>query len=75
MVLYHEITILHVVACSMILLCHFFQDAKIGSLGEVFLSGLSIFFIVSGFLTGLKPGYDRKWINIDSSESFYHIIS
>lgn len=63
MVKYHEITILHVLACSMILLCHFFQDAKVGSLGEVFLSGLSIFFIVSGYLTGLKPSYDRKWIN------------
>lgn len=57
-----EITILHVVACGMILLCHFFQDAKIGSLGEVFLGGLSLFFIVAGFLTGLKPAFNAKWL-------------
>ena len=59
---YHEITILHVLACGMILLCHFFQDAKIGSLGEIFLAGLSVFFIVSGFLTGLKPKYNTGWL-------------
>lgn len=59
---YHEITLLHVIACAMILLCHFFQDAKIGSLGEFFLSGLSLFFVISGFLTGLKPITDGKWV-------------
>jgi peptidoglycan/LPS O-acetylase OafA/YrhL len=59
---YNEITLLHVIACCMILLCHFFQDAGIGSLGEIFLAGLSVFFIVSGFLTGFKPRYNAKWL-------------
>ncbi len=59
---YHEITILHVIACMMILLCHFFQDAKLSGLGEIFLSGLSLFFIISGFLTGLKPITDGYWV-------------
>lgn len=57
-----EITLLHVIACCMILVCHFFQDAGIGSLGEMFLAGLSVFFIVSGFLTGFKPNYNGNWL-------------
>lgn len=56
-----EITLLHIIGCTLILLCHYFQNAHIGSLGEIFLSGLSLFFVVSGYLAGIKENYDVKW--------------
>lgn len=60
-----EITFLHVLGCVMILLCHFFQDAgpRYGLYSELFLAGLSLFFVVSGYLAGLKESHNITWLS------------
>ena len=60
-----EITFLHVLGCVMILLCHFFQDAgpRYGLYSELFLAGLSLFFVVSGYLAGLKESHNLAWLS------------
>lgn len=35
---------------------------KIYILGEVFITGVPLFFFISGFLTGLKEKVDKKWL-------------
>lgn len=60
--IYSEITVLHVIGTIMILLCHFFQEAKVYILGEVFISGVPLFFIVSGYLAGLKKCISFSWV-------------
>ena len=60
---YPEITLLHLIGAIMILLCHFFQKAKIYMLGELFITGVPLFLFVSGFLVGLKKEIDKKWLS------------
>lgn len=59
---YDEITILHAMGAVMILLCHFSQKAGLSMLGEVFISGVSLFLLVSGFLAGESNGHGIEWL-------------
>ena len=48
------ITLLHVIGMVMILLCHMMQAERIYFLSEIFISGVPLFLLVSGYLAGLK---------------------
>lgn len=57
------ITVLHVIGMVMILLCHMMQAEKIYFLSEIFISGVPLFLLVSGYLTGLKEiTHPKTWL-------------
>ena len=59
---YAEITVLHLLGAIMIICCHIFQKEQKWMLGEIFISGVSLFVFVAGFLAGLKESVGIKWI-------------
>lgn len=60
---YSEIVILHCMGMLMILCAHIAQVNGYYNIGELLISGVPLFFFVSGFLVGIKPSiYNASWL-------------